>query len=572
MKLFGGQTSKRFFSQKELVLNYLGYYYGTYFDSQGQKQHFFEMDTLRKIRNQFDLFRLPEDSEGYSDALSDADLDLRYMKLLSYSYNPFARENLADYEERALLTKWLRMDIGRRSRDIVDYIHSRRRKLDSHDRAYLSPTYTRGYSYGELIQDLYWASRTEYEDKKAMLSKEMIHCILASYSVVLPKLMYSAQKCDNQKYKRWIPKKRKSLEEEQEFSSLQNCKEDYESLKRVIGTSIAGLWSNKILYTDFWAYRENDDTALRIRRGGKIGSVSMRSFDNVSFSEVAFSYKDIVDIKQLFKEFVQCAELIGMFFTNVREYGGEEQKQNRQTSYRFSVSKVDEISDRYFLYPQTKYACFNILNFVVNSFCWDEYFEALHEDMANALTVYIKENSLFYILQELEEATTTERQIKKGIEAVSLKDEFKKWSQGGGKGVLHRFALPIHHFDMAYNIIKHQHNGGEQELPLFAGPEKFISCCTTVYQNFQSSLRSQDEFYQLCEPALEQCFAENPFIKHFYNINEGKEQTSESFKAVVDNLVTMLVNDLNMPTAARRLIDDALPIFTPVDDENDDWQ
>lgn len=466
-KEFFGLEKGKEFSQKELILNYVALWYGVYFDSQGQKQHFFEMETLRRSKNQFAALRISDGGKKASEEQDAGVQEQRYMKLLSYIYNQFASEKLG-MEEARLLKEWLRMPIGRRSREILGYIREKRGKLSKEDAAYWDKRDTRGYSYGDLLQNLYWSSR------RGIFSKELVHCILASYSIALPRL---TQQC------------LKGTAEERESA--------YKRLRQVMGTSIAGQWSNEILYTIFETPAAEVEIAKPLGvRSTRIGSVSTKRFDEVVFSSAAFGAEDIKERTDTFQSFVRTAELFGLLFTNVRESAREEQKDRGTAKYSFIIESKD---GRLCLKPRVRYACFNILNFVVNSFMWEDYFAALHDSMAAA--IYEK-------FKDAKDWAVTEEVCKTAIQRCSLRQRFQKWSKENGV-----FVFPIQHFDMTYNILKHQRDGEDHGLPVTADPSKLMECCQTVYENLAEALEKQDGFYGLRGIGFEKVFRDNPFVR-----------------------------------------------------------
>lgn len=525
------------FTQKELILNYLGCYYGCFYDSQGQKQHFFEVNTLREMKNQLDVLMLANDAEPYSNELGTEELKQRYMKLLSYLYNSFLQDRLTDREERALFEKWLKMSVSRRSREIFEHIHERRKKLDKEERGYLDPKDSRSYSYGGLMQDLYWASRENdpfRADGRKIFSKEMIWCILASYSVVLPRLVRRAQN----------------------YEEMKPYQEAYNEVKGIIGTSVAGLWANEILYTEF--VLEKTSISMKGIKGekdptrGQIGSVSMNRFDNVLFGIVDFTKEEFEAARDQtnvadgnpFKRFIQNAELIGMLFTNVREIKREKKDFSYQYQFKIGSYWSDEAKGmERRLYPETEYACFNIFNFVVNSFCWEEYFRNLHDDLQAVLLKYYGENSDY-----------TENDIREAIEKCSIKAEFECWSKGNDN-TKRRLALPIQHMDMCYNILKHQHKGEDNLLPTMAKTSDFLKCCQTVYRSFIESLGSQDSFYgEVCGTSFRKDFAQNPFVIRILNPDDILEELFEKLADVLVSDVIGMVSPLDkVPAKDRRI-------------------
>ena len=521
---------------KELILKYLANIYGCYFDSEGKKQHFFEERNLRKIKNLL-LALLVEKGKPYEKV--DENLqEQRYMHLLSYIYNQFISEKLANSGEITLFREWLSMPVGRRSKEILGYIRSGRSKLDGKSPHHYGRERDEGtYSYGELAHNLYHSSRC------GIFSKEMVHCILASYSLVLPRLY---GRC---------------------------CSEDpdtaskaFESLRSVLGTSISGRWSNEILYTTFMG---DKDMVTDRANSAPIGSVSTRECNRAlripisdewyrAINCILFHGEDLDGkSKENFRDFIQSTELLCMFFTNVRETEREEQNEWKRADYGFSfesaggesekptqeilLNKQESVSKVFpqtkYLEPQAKYACFNILNFVVNSFTWDEFFETLHNSLLDALLQcgpHVLEDFRYMDQLPMNNFNVDRRELLRKIKTHSLEARFRRWANTYG-----RCAIPFQHFDMTYNILKRQRDAIDHGLPGQANVSEFYACCVKVYENIASALEKQDEFFH--EPLVtmfnfKDAFEKNPFIVEFKRC-EKKPVFRALFMALANVLV-----------------------------------
>lgn len=498
---------------KSLILKYLTNVYGCCFDSMGKKQHFFEERTLRKIKNRFLALRINDD-KTYPEA-DEKQREQRYMHLLSYIYNQFIGEKLAGSKEITLFRGWLSMPVERRSKEILEHIRSERANLNPGSA--FGPAANEGtYSYGELIRNLYISSRCE------IFSKEMVHCILASYSLVLPNLYWKFR-----------------------AKGYDITSEEYRSLRSMLGTSISGRWSNEILYTVF-VRREN----LGVSGRGNIGSIST-SRCNQALSilmtkkrEAGFRWllstknKARENQRELFQNFLRMVEILGMFFTNVRETEREEQREWKRANYGFYTdsanhesegeepTKVISLSGKQkasevlpqivFFKPKSQYACFNILNFAVNSFLWEEYFEALHSSLLDAILDWAQKQPD----QSLHDGVSGRRQdLMRRLQSCSLKSAFKEWAHTCGC-----CAIPFQHFDMVYNILKRQRDASDHGLPEQAEASEFWSCCKRVYDNIAAALREQDQFYQNPGvPKFEDVFNRNPFRKAFSEYGSDQE-------------------------------------------------
>lgn len=532
---------------KELILRYIAAIYGTYFDMNGTKQHFFEEWNLRKVKNLLLALRM-EDETSFEDAGTDL-REQRYMRLLSYLYNQFVGEKLAGTKEFTLLHKWLNMPLERRSLEIFNYIRAERSRLSRDDPFYFHADGSeRAYNYGELIRNLYISSRC------GILSKEMVYCILASYSLVLARL-YDIY--------------RSSTDLNKKSSS------EY-ALRDVLRTSIAGQWSNDILYTYFWfenpgkvVISESPKVAIRPTIGAQIGSVRTErlpkvfrvKIDDIDIFSVLFNKKLLEDIeeykklndtkkvkeleqrvekqKEGFKRFLNILELLGMFFTNVCDTKRDSQREAKTLKYRFKISEQD-VGDKLkknttkipldgqgviqlkntYLEASYQCACFNILNFVVNSFTWKEYFNALHGGLRKAV----------YDWGEKSGYSTVDSKWNEWIQECSLSDEFLSWSNNCGD-----CAIPFQHFDMTYNILKRQGDVTDHGLPERAHVSDFYKCCQQVYQNIDNALAKQDQKY-MEKFKFAKAFNENPFIKTFRKFEDNDEFTT-ALKELAEALI-----------------------------------
>lgn len=520
---------------KELILVYLANVYGCYFDTMGKKQHFFEERTLRRIKN---LFLALRTGDGTPFAKADEALrEQRYMRLMSYVYNQFIGEKLDSPNERTLIQEWLSMPVERRSKEILSFIRSKRSELDANSPYYWATGGESTYSYGELIHNLYYSSRCD------IFSKEMVHCILASYSLTLPRL-YQGHRLQNK----------------------EGAGEAYHALRCVLGTSIAGRWSNEILYTTFFV---DSDLVMGKTRYARIGSISTGCCDQAYKVPITGKWEwgirwaldennnrlekpKTEALKNSFEEFLHIIEILGMFFTNVRSRRREEQKEWKRANYGFRITadgeeKAEEgpieiglsqkemvssvIPRRESLKPTSRYACFNILNFVVNSFTWEEYFDVLHSSLLDAMLAWRSKNeSRFTGLQE-------RTALKKKVKQYSLEKKFKKWADDFGT-----CAIPFQHFDLTYNILKRQRDTSDHGLPEQENVRRFYNCCESVFDNICDALGEQDDFFEKYYPSnFKSAFKENPFISQF-----KKFRNNDDFLKLFTDLAKTMVREEDM--------------------------
>lgn len=474
----GGEPFK--LSSKELTLCYLAEQYGCFFDAGGQKKHFFEEQNLRRLTDLVLALQLREQEkeENYS-----------YSKLISYIYNHFSAAVLTG-AEAALFSEWMEKTVDRRSRDIINYIRSQRgsqraesgKPLENRDRdrdkeldKMIKEVVTGGrtkdekaeddwrYSYGELLYNLYQSTRTE-GGKKRVFSKKMVQCILASYSVVLPYL---------------------------------DKNDETVLLKRVIGSSVAGQWANE--FFPKIVVKWIADGVIDGRNITQAGACDIRGVLNAyvriqctSFGVIDELCQSSNKITELYKQIgylIPAIELFSMFFTELH-------KANKPCKYGWYWEK-EGIND-FSLGINADSACFNIFNFVVNSFDPDTFFEDVDHTLCSLIGRWGIE----------------EKEAKKIISQCSLKGEYTSWREKYG-----HCAMPFQHFDMMYNIMKRQQNNSDNRFEREIEPKDFLKQCTELYNNISTALEKQDDFYNKClsgagKSKFQEIYDSCPFIDY----------------------------------------------------------
>lgn len=541
---------------KEMTLCYLADQYGCFFDAAGQKKHFFEEKNLRKLSDLLFVLRLPE-QERNSDG--------GYSKLMSYIYNHFTSFVLND-SEADIFADWVEKPIDRRSKEIFTCIREERAQLPKSDEMYLKDREWDGYNYGGLIYNLYCSTRTG-SGAKTIFSKGMVQCILASYSIVLPRIIQDRQN-DEIRHK----------------------------LKGVLGTSISGQWSNAILPTVF---TNRSKTGMPVSTSAQLGAVRINGQLSAAFRipcpppsvHIVNSMAESDDTETIC--FIHALELLGMFFTNIRQ-GNHANDYALRWTHSITECAVTTAADS---------ACFNILNFVVNSLFWEEYFEQFHNTLPEVLlrreisgalqhiesykakenearlaeikakhaqnkltyaeTPEDKKSAQIAVKTALERVQAAAAEVTKFINAEvetresrlleltelikhnSLKKEYKAWAKKFGV-----CALPIQHFDMMYNLLKRQLDNHAQGMKSEAEPTDFWECCKTVYLNFYTALRDQDSFYDKCLPKNRVKFADTfrncPFIQYVGGISEksGKQESDKGLNNLLIDWLTELAKNL----------------------------
>lgn len=448
---------------KQLTLGYLASEYGCFFDGLDDKEHFFEERNLRRLSEFLLALKLSD---------QEKELGQGYPKLSNYTYNRL-NNFVLNAKEVDLFKKWQEEPIDRTGRDILEYIRAEdgERQMGVFF-THSNPGENWGYSYGELMYNIYRASRTE-DPGEHILSENMLQSILMNYSITLPHLVQRG---------------------------------DRDLIKRILGSSIAGQWANDILPTFF----VNNTGKTKARRG-RAGAYNIREGLNTIFQ---FQYTKPENAgKYELRDFIQAIELLGMFFTMVQKDGFP----NHLSLVLDSYTDVD-----FALGSQADSACFNIFNFVVNAYSWEEYFDRLHESLANVIADKLLVEESF----RTDDLLDVKIDVRKPdglalLRKYSLRLQFKRWWENFGD-----LAMPVQHFDMMYNIMRRQQlDDRSHGLKAEADPSEFLDCCRVVYQNILDDLYKQDLFYNSSwrgnEPVVSfgNIFLNCPFINFIIDKN-----------------------------------------------------
>ena len=499
---------KRRIDVKCFLLNYIASVYNVYFDANGQKPHFFDKKNLRELRDFFKIISggTTCNTVHENKPLFSNDNEWRYMRMTSYLNNQFARE-LLDTQEMELFEYWSKLPISRRSTSILDYIrklldniriygdippmkiNEMRNELSAEDHGYQ-------YSYGELLYKLYQSTRIEKG-----LSKRMIYCLLATYSFSL-----------TYKYENY----------------LQNCSkpdpiadEGYQTLKSVLGSSIAGKRANSILHTEFeyGDFLKHPATNEKYKRSSQAGSVHFRNLDK-RFNELSLTLE--IEDKQKLEQSLQRIEMICMFFTDVQggivDYG---------KGFRFIIGENGILS------TEATEACFNILNFAANSFMWREFFDSLHADLCKAIMHHSDScKAIVRLSSESVSEKETDKIVLQVIREVSLVKKYKDNAKSKKSADVRSICpLPIHQFDMMYNIVKREADETlSHTLPHKAPVEQYGAMCWRVYENLIHALHEQDKFFFMIpnRTKFEEIFCACPFIAEMKKVYENSPVEQEN--------------------------------------------
>ena len=537
---------------KEFMLRLIAYKTGVYFDMTGTKKHFFEPRNLRELGTLFQIIY------GMQDVGTDPQKKVEIQAanrraLLQYIYNQFAGSYL-NVEEYKSLQNLAMLPLVRQERELVDRIRRHRKDLGltADDFGYIDQVWEKKrwkYSYGELLQNLYYATRVPKQKGKEnlFLSKPYIHCVLASHSILLAETAVDAQA-----RKKW---------------------------KRVFGSSLAGRWANDMLPVLF----DQD-----VEQGTGVGSISLPLRQFFGWELPKDLIKNIVGLgkpanslekedapsesQAYIRQFMVDFVLLGMFFTGLPRTGmklelcAAKYVQNGKDSFVWSLcsNTMDEV-------------CFNAFNFVINSFIavnpfaenekpYFAYMKQTLQELGNRIVRDIEETeskagtiegNLDTLNEQRSKATTREivdqldgeiAAFEKmratyngwknaGAKAAKYELVQKNWNAileellggGGQKGSLQEklsqweerhadcpFLVPVQHFDMMYNLIKRLADTSYQDISPEGSVNDAYEHYVSLYQNLREELNQEENAYKGAKGiGLTNAFTESFFYRTF---------------------------------------------------------
>lgn len=504
---------------------------GLRYDGKGRKRHFSEPSSFRELSQMYSFYQQLDKMEEEYGEKDDGEIDI-FKELLDDIYFRFAPEKL-QLEEQRQFNRYLDVGIERRSRDILKDIIARAEKDNGSKLtllAYSGKPEPFCYSYGELLYGLYKASSNGW------FSKELIWCILDSYTVILTQLY--RELCHG------------SLTAREKFI-------------KILGASVSSSWSNlfipQIEVIDFPISVSQEEKDQRIKDNTKLGSktegitIGARKYSN---DTVTWEFELGLDVNQ--EELgnkVKILEVLCMFFTDVhvRDKMSTE-KEGFLITYSpgglLAGEKVADLSDEEIERPKLQLTytdgCFNILNFVNNMLDSDAYFERLHYGLSVPMGTHI-ETLAKYRGKNL--TWTVEEILKK----YSLKSEVDKWNK-----IYAGFALPLYSFDMMYNILKRRYQNQELMPKGVRIPESW-EYIKKVYFDLGKLLQEEDEFYfgkntgDLGKDImLYSAFHECPFIRYVMEIFKEDTRLGEMFKSRFNEMISIILQAGNNEPAGSR--------------------
>lgn len=523
-------------SIKEFILVLYAAKIGIYFDFSGEKVHFLEPDSLRKLVSIIKLFEYP----GYVlEKVVQKDKKEKYRNIIikrikNDAYFRFAQENLFIPEERGFFDELMSLRIDKRSEEIVrrycEYftkLGKEKKKMEKETgpvvpyavmkEFYLYDELDQSaqirkkfdnrnvtYSFAELVHTLFhmfqgnnWASR------------ELASCILYSYSICLSEIYDDYRKwicdIDNNKLKYLFRNKHFDERRGNESDTLKKLNDDYETLKGVIGKSICGHW------TEYFFPEVFSTVIPKGRRQSTviIGCVDVKS---VNFRVMGMKGKEKNIVKQIIVYAMLYADVLDRNHLLLDVRSGD----SNQYSVQILVPYKHELE---------------MTSYINYAFLYRDFLSKMEKLLLVAID--LKESTI----EENKDLLDILYLLKKDIieEFDILWGKFIDWDKNYGAMI-----FPIHNFDCAYNMLIHiyQETATREEAKEILSGKDFLDEFDVLKNKFLRYLRNIDKFYGREEE--DRCFY-NIFSKcPFFELIEEIKKDESMMKNMGDYIINII--------------------------------
>ena len=505
---------------------------GICFDGKERKKHFYQPDSIRQVNNFYimlekmssvdrrSLYMSRELSAEVSNAVED-NINL----LLQDFLDRMAVDKLYQLTDAAEFLKMLStMDIRRGKNQVIHFYnekaceHPFEQEDDSED-----------FSYGRLIETIYNLGRCRNNQYKPL-----VHCLLAYFSYTLTR-----------EYILERTKERKGSNDDK--NKLPN--DDGNKFQEFIGENIVEEWAGDLL------------PAVIITEDAMRDIVNPHS--DVLHSEDVFSpgYIEDAQLLLLFRtdlapfsyddpepviRYICDMEVLYCLITNIKNPYFAHGQLMEKICFKVEVSKSnryqldmvlgekkkdgkekDEEREKkekaYKMLSSQSTGCFNILNFIPNTFeCIErlQYFETILVDalakylaskkaaeMAEAAKKAVENKSASETDEDVHVDENLRKEYEKNIRAAiqeALKDDSllakcKAWKEKYGNSAL---PFPVQWVDLAYNVLKRTRRYAKKDFPSYIKKDNLSAVydyIPKVYEYIGERLEEQREFYNYKE-------------------------------------------------------------------------
>lgn len=457
---------------KEFMLRLIAYRTGVYYDIKGNKKHFFEPRNLRELGSMIQVLDGMEEIPGkedpkYIEKLEEAWAQNR-QTLLNYLYNQFSEDHL-NREEHYAFSQLCMLPLFRQNREFIDDVRRRYGYVKTESQTKQKEERST-YSYGEMLQHIYCSTRNE--NGLVRFRKEYIHCLLGTHSVIL-----------------------------NQTAQIQESQNEW---MKLIGSSIAGNWANKMLPKVINIPEDQYGRETEISGVGSLHLPASTFFElrlpsklyHALFYMAEFKNTNCEDAEEIVCSFIEAMVLLSMFFTGFPKNGLQLKLHLGMTKGKNSTLKVTVKAD------SSEYLCFNALNFVINSYLstyphssctvdgknatYLEYIKKQLEDLGNSIAGLVSSQENFYFKQ-IKDAQDQYDDFSKQIEEVkdqrfSRMDRLQKQLEEEKEKERAAEQILMKFFDKKENEIK-------EKIERFRKGEESFEVNDTLRQDFLNSWR-----------------------------------------------------------------------------------
>ncbi len=521
-----GEEKQGIVTIKELILFLYAEGLGVYYDFEGKKTHFLEPNSLRSLSDMIAIFggitvlkkdKLSEKERAQSKAVI-------FKKVKDDLYFRFIQEKLSLPEERNMFNDWMKLRIDRRSEEIVRLVskdsnplgkeykkNSRQYKAElevnemligmvkdptdklriNREMIHVLDNSNVRYSFAELIHSLYHMTRSEQNIKRFSYSKELVACILHSYSIYLTEI-YDAYREEMEKIEKDVYVKGYRNHDKEAVKLLKKLDYYREILKNVIGDTICGRWA-EYFFPEVY-------TTIQSNRNINTKSVIIGYIRNADFVYSGVISNTEEEIKQWLKEVI----FVCMLYKDVLNWNSLTLKLKPRNDNKIDIEIFKSSGGDVELTAFLKY-----------TFLYPEFFLKMENLLSDAVDKEEKNNC------SMQNVT---KRMKPYIRDIfnDLWDNFFQKDKKNGS-----MMLPINNFDYTYNMIKHMfiETKEQNESVLISEGSDFLNEFDRMLKLFEKYLSRLDDFYCIKEEkkSFVYRFTQNPY---FSLLNELKKRES----------------------------------------------
>ena len=520
-------------SIKKFILALYAEKMGIFYDPLGKKIHFLEPDSLRNIVDVVAIFEGVEEYEEQKQRL--------LKKIKEDAYFRFVQEKLFLSKEREYFTELQELRIDRRSQEIVKEFCGKipclgkavKKDIDKYRANMQKIALKNGYTFFDYSRiDSLIAKKEDNSNVKYSLaefvhciyhmtrngekySKEMIACILNSYTVHLSELFSEYQKekrrMDLNEYITYVQSKRndvklKNRQQNEKNHNYEKINKIHEIFEELIGESVCGKWT-EYFFPETYVFIPGAVNPNEISENVIIGCADITHVAN-RFTITSSHEKGLYHT-------VRTWIMFGMFYVDALNWDSLD-----------VVADEGELKAGITIQIPGNMQRIEMTAFLKHSFNYSKYLDKMKELMKYSLLQkfgFRHEKSII-------------RTVNKAIE--DIRTEYIKWDYDYGN-----MALPVYDFDLFYNLIKRIYQKTSKtgrSVRIDTGID-FMSEMMKMNQLFIDYLSQIDEYYKIdSNSKFSKIFEQCPFVQWIQE--EKDEDVMNSIGYIFKNMIVDVAN------------------------------